>query len=131
MSGIDRLGELAVVMSGKQNPSLLQGNLEMLILRTLEGGAKHGYGVARHIQVASGEVLSIEEGSLYPALHRLERQGLIKSEWGVSDSNRRAKYYSLTRQGKAGLKSDVAAWREAVEAIERVLNPSSKRQRGS
>jgi PadR family transcriptional regulator, regulatory protein PadR len=111
-------------MATKQNPSLLQGNLEMLILQTLDGGAKHGYGVARHIQLASGEALTIEEGSLYPALHRLERQGLIASEWGVSESNRRAKYYSLTRRGRASLKADIAAWRSAVAAIESVLKPS-------
>ena len=97
----------------------------MLILHTLEGGSKHGYGVARHIQMASGEVLTIEEGSLYPALHRLERQGLVSSEWGISESNRRAKYYSLTRRGRASLKSEVAAWKAAVSAIESVLEPQS------
>lgn len=111
-------------MAAKQNPSLLQGNLEMLVLQTLAGGAKHGYGVARHIQLASGEALSIEEGSLYPALHRLERQGLVKSEWGLSESNRRAKYYALTRSGKTALSKEISTWRAAVAAIEKVLEPS-------
>ena len=112
-------------MAAKQNPALLQGNLQMLILQTLEGGAKHGYGVARHIQLSSDEALTIEEGSLYPALHRLERQGLVKSEWGLSESNRRAKYYSLTRSGRASLTQEVATWRAAVAAIEKVLQPGT------
>lgn len=105
------------------NQTALQGNLDMLILRSLDGGAKHGYGVARHIQLLSEEALRIEEGSLYPALHRLEKKGLVSSEWGVSEANRRAKYYKLTRQGKSQLAADVAAWRAAVEAIEKVLLP--------
>ncbi|MCA9236457.1 MAG: PadR family transcriptional regulator [Planctomycetales bacterium] len=104
-----------------QDNSLLQGSLDMLVLRSLVGGAKHGYGVARHIHVASDEALRIEEGSLYPALHRLERRGWVESEWGVSESNRRAKYYRLTRSGRSQLKAQTAAWEAAVAAVTKVL----------
>jgi transcriptional regulator len=107
------------------NQTALQGNLDMLILRSLDGGAKHGYGVARHIQHLSDEALRIEEGSLYPALHRLEKRGLVSSEWGLSEANRRAKYYKLTHQGRTRLESEVAMWRATVTAIEKVLFPGA------
>lgn len=111
-------------MAKKENNSLLQGSLDLLVLRTLEGGSKHGYAVARHIQLVTDDALKVEEGSLYPALHRLERRGMVASEWGLSESNRRAKYYKLTRQGRAQLKREVAAWQAMVTAVGKVLgNP--------
>jgi PadR family transcriptional regulator PadR len=112
-------------MAKPADNSLYQGSLDLLVLQTLVGGAKHGYAVARHIHVASGEALQVEEGSLYPALHRLERRGWIESEWGASESNRRAKFYRLTRKGRAQLKTQIAAWEAAVAAVGKVLNGST------
>jgi transcriptional regulator len=100
---------------------LLQGTLELLILRTLALGEKHGYEVAEWIHAASAEALRVEEGALYPALHRLELRGLLSSTWDVSDNNRRAKYYRLTAAGRKRLKDTTAAWRRTSEAIDRVL----------
>ncbi|MEM1305735.1 MAG: PadR family transcriptional regulator [Planctomycetota bacterium] len=99
------------------------GSLDLLILKALSGGSKHGYAVARHIQTASDEFLRVEEGSLYPALHRMERRKWIVAEWGVSESNRRAKYYELTKSGRSQLKVEVAAWRDMAAAIGKVLGP--------
>ena len=100
---------------------LLQGTLELLILRTLAAGEKHGYEIAEWIHVASAEALSVEEGALYPALHRLELRGLLTAEWDVSDNNRRAKYYRLTASGRKRLKETTESWRRASTAINRVL----------
>jgi PadR family transcriptional regulator PadR len=108
-------------MAKQAENSLLQGSLDLLILRTLVGGAKHGYAVARHIHVTSDEAIKVEEGSLYPALHRLERRGWIESEWGTSESNRRAKFYRLTRKGQSQLKSEIATWELVAAAIGKVL----------
>ncbi len=101
---------------------VVQGTLDMLILKTLAVGPMHGYAIARHIQQASGEALSVEEGSLYPALHRMERRGWIAANWGLSEANRRAKYYALTTLGEAQLKTEVAAWSRFVAAVAGVLN---------
>jgi PadR family transcriptional regulator, regulatory protein PadR len=109
-------------MARQPDTPLLQGSLDMLVLKSLMGGTKHGYAVARYIHVASGEALQIEEGSLYPALHRLERRGWIESEWGVSETNRKAKFYRLTRQGRGQLKVESAAWASAIAAVTRVLS---------
>ncbi len=109
-------------MAAKTDPNLPQGSLDLLILQALEGGSKHGYQIARHILAASDDVLRVEEGSLYPALHRLERRQWIAAEWGLSESNRRAKYYQLTRSGRSQLKTEVATWREMVEAIGKVID---------
>src|SRR3989454_12628489 len=87
----------------KGNPDVLQGTLDLLILKTLMRGPMHGYGIAVHIQRVSDEVLRVEEGSLYPALHRIEQAGWISSEWGTSDNNRRAKYYRVTALGRKQL----------------------------
>jgi transcriptional regulator len=106
---------------------LLQGSLDLLVLQTLLGGAKHGYAIARHIHAASDEALRVEEGSLYPALHRMERRGWIEAEWGASESNRRAKYYRLTRQGRSQLKSHRAAWLAVVAAVGKVLGAAPAR----
>ena len=101
---------------------LPQGSLDLLILRTLVAGAKHGYAIARHLRVVSEEFIRVEEGSLYPALHRLEKRGWVSSCWGASESNRRAKFYDLTRAGKKQLTAETTAWRNMHEAILRVLN---------
>jgi len=101
---------------------LLPGTLDMLVLKVLLTGPHHGYAVARRIQQASDDVLKVEEGSLYPALHRMEKRGWIVSEWGVSESNRRAKYYRLSRSGRARLRSQTAAWERYTVAIGQVLH---------
>ena len=109
-------------MAARPDPPLPQGSLDLLVLQSLEGGKRHGYQIARHIQSTSGDVLRVEEGSLYPALHRMERRGWIAAEWGLSDANRRAKYYGLTRTGRTQLKTEIAGWREMVEAIGKVID---------
>ena len=101
---------------------ILQGTLELLILRTLATGAKHGYDIAQWIHAASAEALSVEEGALYPALHRLELRGWLASEWDVSANNRRAKYYRLTPAGRKRLKETTDSWRRTSTAINRVLD---------
>jgi len=101
---------------------LLQGTLDLLILRTLAVEPMHGWGIAHRIQQVSGEVLKVNQGSLYPALYRLERQGLIKAEWGASENNRRAKFYSLTRAGVRRLTDDTSQWERLSAAIGQVLN---------
>ncbi len=100
---------------------LIQGTLDMLILRTLARGSTHGYGIAQSIQQISSEVLRVEEGSLYPALHRLELDGLLDSEWGQSANNRRAKYYRLTARGRKQLQAEAINWKRVAEAIARVM----------
>lgn len=100
---------------------ILQGTLDMLILKTLARGPLHGYAVARRIQEASQDFLKVEEGSLYPALHRMERRGWIDAEWGLSESNRKAKYYRLTAPGRAQLAAAAKQWARLVEAIAGVM----------
>ncbi|WP_417392108.1 PadR family transcriptional regulator [Gimesia sp.] len=108
-------------MAKKQKADLLQGTLDMLILKSLLAQSRHGYGVAKWIQVTTKGALEIEEGSLYPALHRMQKRGWIQSEWGLSESNRRAKYYELTPVGRAQLKTEVQSWSHLVDAISLVL----------
>jgi PadR family transcriptional regulator PadR len=103
-------------------PDLVQGTLDMLVLKTLEEGALHGYAIARRIQEASRDCLRVEEGSLYPALHRMERRGWIEAEWGLSETNRKAKYYRLRPAGQAQLKAEIAKWNRLVEGISGVLS---------
>ena len=100
---------------------LLQGTLDLLVLRTLAAGPGHGYQIARAIKDSSSEVLQVEEGALYPALHRLKSRGWIRGEWGVSENNRRAKFYELTAQGRAALDAERAQWARYVDAVGRVL----------
>jgi PadR family transcriptional regulator PadR len=100
---------------------LLQGTLDVLILKSLSWGPRHGYAVADSIRERSGEALRIEEGALYPALHRLEKRGLLSAEWGVSENNRRAKFYSLTPRGRAQLRSETQQWVAYAAAVTRVL----------
>ena len=101
--------------------STLYGTLNLLLLRTLEDGALHGLDIRRRIEAMAGQALKIEEGALYPALHRLERDGLIAAEWGISDRKRRAKFYRLTSKGRRRLKREMASWREHVRAVARVV----------
>ena len=103
---------------------LLPGTLDMLILKTLSRQVMHGYGIAEHIRQVSAEVLKVEEGSLYPALQRLQLQGLITSEWGHSVNNRRARYYRLTPAGRKRLVEQESRWDDLVRAIGRVLRPA-------
>jgi transcriptional regulator len=107
----------------KNRIELLQGTLDMLILQTLRWGPQHGYGIGQAIRSGSGEVLQVETGSLYPALHRLEKQGWVKSEWKASEHNQRAKYYQLTASGKRQLTSEHSRWKQLSAAIVRLMNP--------
>ena len=100
---------------------LVQGTLDMLVLKALARGAKHGYAVAEWIQESSNDVLQVEEGALYPALHRLELRGLLSAEWGSSENNRRAKFYALTAAGRKELAQEVEYWRRMSGAIARVM----------
>ena len=100
---------------------LLQGTLDLLVLRTLAAGPMHGWGVSQRIQQLSRDVLQVNQGSLYPALHRLEDQGWIASEWGTSENNRRAKYYQLTAAGRRRLAQETTSWRQFSGAVELVL----------
>ena len=108
---------------------LLQGTLDLLVLKTLSLGAMHGWGVAQRIQQTSRSVLQVNQGSLYPALHRLEEQGWIAAEWGTSENNRRAKYYRLTAAGRRQLVLETSRWERLSEAITRILRPN--REEGS
>ncbi len=101
---------------------LLQGTLDMLILQTLQWGSQHGYGIGNAIRANSGDLLRVETGSLYPALHRLEKQGWVKSEWKLTETSQRAKYYRLTPAGKKQLASERNRWTQLVSAITGVLN---------
>jgi PadR family transcriptional regulator, regulatory protein PadR len=107
---------------------LLQGTLDMLILQMLQWGPQHGYGLSQSIRGRSGEILQVETGSLYPALHRLERQGWLKSEWRKTESNQRAKYYRLTASGKKQLLSERRRWEQFTTAIGGVLNPAKSEE---
>lgn len=99
----------------------LQGTLELLVLKTLARGPMHGYGIALHIQKVSEEVLRVEEGSLYPALHRMEQAGWISAEWKISEVNRRAKFYKLTAAGRKRLAQEEARWGQITKAVAKVL----------
>jgi PadR family transcriptional regulator PadR len=105
----------------RSSGELIQGTLDMLVLKTLTRGAMHGYGIAQFIQQVSDEVLRVEEGSLYPALHRLEVDGVIASEWGQSENNRRAKFYRLTPLGRKQLAKESDKWDRLAGAIARVM----------
>ncbi len=105
---------------------LLQGTLDLLILKTLSWGSTHGYGIARWIQRVTGDVLCVEEGSLYPALHRLEKRGWISSDWGLSENNRRAKYYELTPRGRQQLRTETSTWAVFSDAVGKVLTSADQ-----
>ena len=100
---------------------LLKGTLDLLILKALTLGPRHGYGVARWLEESSRDLLKIEEGSLYPALYRMEDKGWIRSEWGMSETNRKAKYYIITARGRTQLEQEASGWERLVEAVSLVL----------
>ena len=106
--------------------ALLPGTLDMLILKAVSLGELHGYGVLLRIQQITGGALQVQQGALYPALYRLERQGLIDSEWGTSDNNRRAKFYKLTAAGRARLGDETASWNRLAEAIAMALKTTRR-----
>ena len=119
-------------MPRKESPlqsELLQGTLDMLVLKTLVLGSAHGYTIAHSIEQGSEEVLQIEHGSLYPALHRLQNRGWVASFWGTSENNRRAKYYRLTPEGKKQLAAQSSRWEEVVRAIGRIMKPAQEPQK--
>jgi PadR family transcriptional regulator PadR len=104
---------------------LLQGTLDVLILKTLSWGPLHGYAVVRWIAQRTGDALRIEEGALYPALHRMEQRGWIEAEWGVSENNRRAKFYRLTDEGRRQLQAEADSWRRYADAVGKVLQTAT------
>ena len=108
-------------MSPKTPNALLHGTLDALILKTLDGGPRHGYAIARFIEATTGDALQVEEGSLYPALYRMERRGWIAAEWGTSELNRRAKVYRLTDAGRTQLDAEMAAWRQFAAFVSKVF----------
>jgi PadR family transcriptional regulator len=108
----------------KQKIDLLQGTLDLLVLKTLQSGTTHGWDIAQRIQQVSRDVLKVNQGSLYPALHRLEAQGLVASEWGDSENNRRAKFYKLTPAGRKQLATETDSWERFAGAISLILQNS-------
>jgi PadR family transcriptional regulator PadR len=106
---------------GQGKNDVLSGTLGLLVLKTLARGRMHGYGITLHIQRVSNEVLRVEEGSLYPALHRMEQEGWIQADWGVSENNRRARYYQLTAKGRRQLAQEEENWNELTRAVRSVL----------
>ncbi|HEV3469701.1 MAG TPA: PadR family transcriptional regulator [Pyrinomonadaceae bacterium] len=108
----------------RQKTDLLQGTLDLLVLKTLQSGPTHGWDIAQRIQQVSEDVLQVNQGSLYPALHRLEEQGWITSEWGASENNRRAKFYRLTAAGRKQLQTEAETWERFSLAVSRILQTS-------
>jgi PadR family transcriptional regulator PadR len=115
-----------MVQHYKSRVELLQGTLDMLVLRTLQWGPQHGHGIAQVIRANSDELLQVETGSLYPALHRLEKQGWLSAEWGFSPHNQRAKFYKLTAAGKKQLAAEQSKWDLLVKAIAGVMKPTEE-----
>ncbi len=106
---------------GTPKNDVLQGTLALLVLKTLARGAMHGYGITVHIQQVSNDILRVEEGSLYPALHRMEQDGWISAEWGTTENNRRARYYQLTAKGRKQLAQEEKNWAQLTQAVAHVL----------
>ena len=111
-------------MSKKPASSLLHGTLDALVLKTLSWGPRHGFAILRWIEDTSAAAIQVEEGSLYPALYRLEERGLIEAEWGVSELGRKAKFYRLTTKGRAQLRAETAEWRRFADGVSRILLPA-------
>ena len=109
---------------GRDTPDLPQGTLDMLVLKALSLGAMHGYGIGQRIQQLADDMLRVEEGTLYPALYRIEKRGWIESEWGISDNNRRARFYKLTRAGRRQLEAETHDWTRLTIAIRKVMQAS-------
>ena len=111
---------------GENKSDVLQGTLDLMVLKTLESmGALHGYGIARRIEQVSGDSISLNQGTIYPALLRLEQRGWIKSEWGISETNRRAKFYSLSRTGRKKIEEETENWERVASTMARFLAPSN------
>ena len=108
-------------MKPNRNPDMLRGTVELLILTALSRGPRHGFGIARWLEATSGDELQLEEGSLYPALHRMERRGWLEAEWGISENKRQVKLYRLTNRGHARLTSETEGWTAFAAAVGRVL----------
>ena len=104
------------------NSDQLHGTLDLLVLRTLRAGPQHGYGIAQRLHQLSDEVLQVEEGSLYPALYRMEQRGWIASEWAITDMNRRARFYKLTRAGRRQVEAETGSWQRLSGAIDRIIS---------
>jgi PadR family transcriptional regulator, regulatory protein PadR len=113
--------ERGIAPLDEQRIDLPQGTLDLLILRTLSVGPQHGWAISERVQQVSSDVLRIQQGSLYPALHRLERRGWVKAKWGISENNRRAKYYELTRTGQKQLEVETDSWRKLTAAVAQIL----------
>ena len=111
----------------ERTPDILKGTLDLLVLKALSWGPAHGYSVARWIEAATDDLLAVGEGTLYPALHRLEERGLVTAQWGASENNRRAKYYELTRQGRARLQVEIAGWSRYTAAVSAALSAPALR----
>ena len=110
---------------GEEKSELLQGTLDLMVLKTLESmGPQHGYGIARRIEQISEQALSLNQGTIYPALLRLRQRGWIRAEWGISENGRRARYYSLTRSGKAQIEKETESWERVAATMARFLSPS-------
>lgn len=107
--------------------ALVPGSLDVMVLKALHAGPNHGYAVAKWVRDTTDDTFVVEEGALYTALHRLERQGLLRSEWGVSDANRRAKFYRLTPKGHRVLHTQAASWRRSAQALFKVLGPAPRK----
>lgn len=124
LSAPDNLGEhlsIGLAEMANDRTDLMQGTLELLILNTLARESMHGYGIVQRIHETTEDLLKVEDGSLYPALYRMEERGLIKSEWGVSENNRRAKFYKLTRSGQRKLEAERANWNRISKAVSKIL----------
>ncbi len=106
---------------------LVPGTLDLMVLKTLSNGPNHGYGVAKWVREMTDEIFVIEDGALYTALHRLEKRGLLRAEWGASDANRRAKYYSLTAKGRRALNEQTTTWRRSAQALFKVLDAAPRK----
>src|SRR5262249_52333126 len=119
---VDRLEER--LMPADRKSDLLQGTLDLMVLRTLAAAPNHGWGIAQQIQERSGDVFLVNQGSLYPSLHRLEEEGLVVARWGVSENNRRARIYELTKAGRRQLQTETATWERLAAAVARVLAPA-------
>jgi len=104
---------------------IVPGTLDLMILAVLAGGTEHGYGIARAIRARSGDELLVEEGTLYPALRRLEKKGLVRAKWGVSDANRKARFYALTPSGGKRLETELSRWRRSAAIVDRVIAPNT------
>jgi transcriptional regulator len=117
----ENAGEHAMPKPKSDRNELLQGTLDLLVLKTVALGPEHGWGIAQRIRQVSGEIFQVNQGSLYPALHRLEERGWVASEWGVSDANRQAKFYRLTRAGERQLARETENWAELASGVARIL----------